>query len=75
MTRDPDTGFWQAFLTLYMEIVEKGTDPVHKVMTHARDHPDEPCLIHCTGMNSLSIYYQDQASDAWQPQPERIGRG
>jgi len=37
-----------AFLSLYMEIVEKGTDPVHKVMIHARDHPDEPCLIHCT---------------------------
>lgn len=31
-----------------MEIIEKGTDSVHKVLTHIRDHPDEPCLIHCT---------------------------
>jgi len=37
-----------AFLALYTEIIEKGTDPVQKVLTHIRDHPDEPCLIHCT---------------------------
>ena len=55
-----------------MEIVEKGTDSVHKVLTHIRDHPDEPCLIHCTGMNTPTIHYNDQASD--RQQPERTGR-
>lgn len=38
----------EAFLSLYMEIIDKGTDSVHKVLTHIRDHPDEPCLVHCT---------------------------
>lgn len=37
-----------AFLSLYMEIMERGTDAVQKILTHIRDHPDEPCLIHCT---------------------------
>ena len=49
-------GRLQAFLTLYMEIMEKGTDSVHKILTHIRDHPDEPCLIHCTGLNTLLIH-------------------
>ncbi|KAF9791222.1 protein-tyrosine phosphatase-like protein [Thelephora terrestris] len=38
----------EAFLSLYMEIIEKGSDSVHKILTHIRDHPDEPCLVHCT---------------------------
>ena len=56
--RDVDTGRLQAFLTLYMEIMEKGTDSVHKILTHIRDHPDEPCLIHCTGLNTLLIHHE-----------------
>ena len=57
-----------------MEIVEKGTDSVHKILTHIRDHPDEPCLIHCTGMNTVDLLLlYDQASDG--RQLERIGRG
>lgn len=55
---DLDTGYGQAFLALYMEIIEKGTDPIHKVLTHIRDHPDDPCLVHCTGSNALWIPLQ-----------------
>ena len=39
-----------------MEIMEKGTDSVNKILTHMRDHPDEPCLIHCTGTYARSIH-------------------
>lgn len=46
-----------------MEIMEKGVDSVNKVLTHIRDHPDEPCLIHCTGLNTIDPLLQYQASD------------
>ena len=66
LRRDLNTGYWQAFLNLYMEIVEKGTDPVQKVLVHIRDHPDEPCLIHCTGMklSGFIIWIGDLMNDS-----------
>ena len=52
---DPDADFYQAFLSLYMEIIEKGSDSIHKILAHIRDHPDEPCLVHCTGSSASQI--------------------
>lgn len=55
LAMDFDTYYSQAFLTLYMEIIEKGADPIQKILIHIRDHPDEPCLIHCTGLSPPQI--------------------
>jgi len=43
-----ETGESEAFLALYSEILERGGGAVETVFLHLRDHPDEPCLLHCT---------------------------
>ncbi|KZT26412.1 hypothetical protein NEOLEDRAFT_1132467 [Neolentinus lepideus HHB14362 ss-1] len=42
------TGELTAFVALYTGIFESGGPAFEKVLLHLRDHPDEPCLIHCT---------------------------
>ncbi|KAH9841651.1 protein-tyrosine phosphatase-like protein [Rhodofomes roseus] len=43
-----ETSEAEAFLTLYSEILRSGGTAVETVFLHLRDHPDEPCLLHCT---------------------------
>ncbi|KAJ3981200.1 protein-tyrosine phosphatase-like protein [Lentinula detonsa] len=38
----------QAFLTTYEEILDTATEAFRTVFVHLRDHPDQPCLVHCT---------------------------
>ncbi|KAJ3895566.1 protein-tyrosine phosphatase-like protein [Lentinula edodes] len=38
----------QAFLNTYEEILDTATEAFRTVFIHLRDHPDQPCLIHCT---------------------------
>lgn len=38
----------ETFLKLYTEILEHGGPAMEAVLAHLRDHPDEPCLLHCT---------------------------
>ncbi|KAJ3754018.1 protein-tyrosine phosphatase-like protein [Lentinula raphanica] len=37
-----------AFLTTYGEILDTATEAFRTVFIHLRDHPDQPCLVHCT---------------------------
>ncbi|TFK55095.1 hypothetical protein OE88DRAFT_1694392 [Heliocybe sulcata] len=37
-----------AFAALYTGIFESGGPAYEKVLLHLRDHPEEPCLVHCT---------------------------
>ncbi|KAI0351571.1 hypothetical protein OH77DRAFT_930996 [Trametes cingulata] len=37
-----------AFLKAYRRVLESGSASLEQVLVHLRDHPDEPCLIHCT---------------------------
>ncbi|KAI0636371.1 protein-tyrosine phosphatase-like protein [Trametes polyzona] len=37
-----------AFLRSYSKILDCGTPALEQVLLHLRDHPDVPCLIHCT---------------------------
>ncbi|KZT73554.1 hypothetical protein DAEQUDRAFT_721612 [Daedalea quercina L-15889] len=43
-----ETNEAEAFLTLYDQILRSGGRAVETVFLHLRDHPDEPCLLHCT---------------------------
>ncbi|KAI0363248.1 hypothetical protein BV20DRAFT_958658 [Pilatotrama ljubarskyi] len=36
------------FLTIYRHVLEHGNSSLEQVLIHLRDHPDQPCLIHCT---------------------------
>ncbi|KAI0748774.1 protein-tyrosine phosphatase-like protein [Daedaleopsis nitida] len=38
----------QAFLRMNTYILKSGGPAVQKLLVHLRDHPDEPCLVHCT---------------------------
>ncbi|KAF9076016.1 protein-tyrosine phosphatase-like protein [Rhodocollybia butyracea] len=47
----------EAFLSLYEEILETGKDAFKTVFLHLRDHPEEPCLVHCTaGKDRTGIF-------------------
>jgi protein tyrosine/serine phosphatase len=35
-------------MVLYQEILEHGGAAFDAIFRHLRDHPDQPCLIHCT---------------------------
>jgi len=37
-----------AFNQSYVEILKDGGDAFGAVLRHMRDHPDEPCLVHCS---------------------------
>ncbi|KAJ4485861.1 protein-tyrosine phosphatase-like protein [Lentinula aciculospora] len=43
-----ETDELQAFLGTYEEILDTATEAFRTVFVHLRDHPDEPCLVHCT---------------------------
>ncbi|KAF8832122.1 hypothetical protein HHX47_DHR1001228 [Lentinula edodes] len=45
----------QAFLNTYEEILDTATEAFRTVFIHLRDHPDQPCLIHCTGKEEQFI--------------------
>jgi len=43
-----ETDITDAFLKLYVEILENGHEAIEKILVHLRDKPEQPCLIHCT---------------------------
>ncbi|KIK70730.1 hypothetical protein GYMLUDRAFT_51940 [Collybiopsis luxurians FD-317 M1] len=52
-----ETDELDAFLTLYQEILETAAEAFRKVFLHLRDHPDRPCLVHCTaGKDRTGIF-------------------
>lgn len=34
---------------MYEVILEQGAPAFETVLRHVKDHPDEPCVVHCTG--------------------------
>lgn len=38
----------EAFLQLYTTILNHSGPAIETILRHIRDHPDQPCLIHCT---------------------------
>lgn len=56
LDRNPERTFeLQAFIILYMEIIDQGGEALEKILVHLRDKPEDPCLIHCTGSSALSF--------------------
>ena len=40
----------QAFAKLYIHILKTGSAALEQILVRLRDHANEPCLIHCTGV-------------------------
>ncbi|KIY51470.1 hypothetical protein FISHEDRAFT_70702 [Fistulina hepatica ATCC 64428] len=44
-----DTDELNAFLSMYLEMLEDGTPTYGTLVRHVMEYPNSPCLVHCTG--------------------------
>lgn len=52
----------QTFANSYKKLMKDFAGSYEKIIRHIVDHPDEACVVHCTGMGS-SVYMRNYFAD------------